>query len=97
MMMFHSPTLLEMETVEGAVDSRVQRAAEAMADQFRHKLGLRVHLQPMLLQDRRMLASRVRIIVVEAEVVSVVSTPIPEDDWMRKKTVSCVVGGHKSV
>jgi hypothetical protein len=80
-MMFRNLTSPEMETVADVAVSRVERVMEATEDQLHHRLDLRVLLRQMLLLDRRMLASLVQTIVVVAEVVSVVSTLMPEDEY----------------
>lgn len=80
MMMFRNPMLVEMAMAADVVDSRVERVMEATEDQLHHRLDLRVLLRQTLLLDRRMLASRVRIIVVVVGVASVVSTLMPEDE-----------------
>ena len=81
MMTFRSPVLVEMAMVVDVEDSRVERVVEVTEDQPRRRPDLRVLLLPMLLLDQRMLVNQVPTIVVVAEVVNVVFTPMREDEW----------------
>jgi hypothetical protein len=80
MMTFRNPMLVELEMAQAAEDFRVERVVEVTGGQPHLRLDLKVLLRPMPQLDPRMLASPVRTIVAEAEVGSVVSIHMQEDE-----------------